>query len=534
MALTSLVGRAVSLRVAARARSLGNAAWWGANTGHIQTASLRTLLRKAAKTRFGCAHGFARIARCDGAELWNAYRQAVPIRDWYGFADDIASMREGTEPDVLWPGLVRDFAQTSGTTSGDKFIPVSRAMMRSNYRAGLDIFAHAQRFGLSLPDLFAGGALFLGGSTKLTQGPGGVRTGDLSGLSTRLIRWPISEVYLPGPGIALMDDWPKKIDAMAELCAQRDVRMVSGMPSWAGVLFERILEITGKSCMAEVWSNLRLFVHGGVRFEPFMPRFTELWRGTNTAVALPDRLELYPASEGFVAMQDAPNPKGERFVQPSMRLNTDIGLVFEFVPLGEIDDDEPSALAAHEVEPGARYVVVLTTCAGLWRYVLGDVVEFDSVPAQGTPARLRIVGRHRHFINAFGENIIVEHIERGVSEAARATGAEVGEFSACPVYPEPGRTGSLELAVEFRRPPDSVECFARAFDAAVKACNVDYTTKRTADRGMGVPRVSPVPMGSFHRWMESRGKLGGQHKCPRCANHREYVDGVLDLAAGSN
>ncbi len=531
----------MSARVARRARKLSDEAWWAANTGEIQTRTLGSLIAKAARTRFGRAHGFAKLSRLSGDDLWNAYRQAVPVRDWYGFADDITLMREGTQPDVLWPGLVRDFAQTSGTTAGDKFIPLSREMMRSNYRAGLDIFAYAKGFGISLPRLFGGGALFLGGSSAVSEGPGGVRTGDLSGLATRLIRWPLTQVYLPGKRIALMDDWPAKIDAMAELCAQRDVRMVSGMPSWALVLCEKVLEITGETCIERVWPNFELLVHGGVRFEPFEPRFRRLWSGQAEGVVggkgggrdVPNRFELYPASEGFLAMQDAPNdPNAECFVQPSMRLNTDIGIVHEFVPIDEIDDANPRAHAAHEVERGVRYVVVLTTCAGLWRYILGDVVEFESVLREGHPARVRIVGRHRHFINAFGENIIVEHIEQAVAAAARATNAEVGEFTACPAYPEKGQPGRLELVIEFRREPSARTEFCEAFDGAIKAVNVDYTTKRTAGRGMALPRVTPVVPGSFHRWMASKGKLGGQHKCPRCANHREYVEGVMAAASG--
>ncbi len=534
MTWTSVIGRALAARVSHRVRLFEDAQRRADTTQRVQTSTLRRLLTHAAGTRFGRAHDFRRLSRVSDSDLWTAYRSATPVRDWYAFADDIASMREGTEPDVLWPGLVRDFAQTSGTTAGDKFIPVSKEMMRSNYRAGLDIFAHSQRFGLSLADIFSGGALFLGGSTTLSVGPGGVRTGDLSGLSTRLIRWPISQVYLPGADIALMDDWPAKIDAMAEMCAQKDVRMVSGMPSWGTVLFEKVLELTGKQTISEVWPNLRLFVHGGVRFEPFFPRFVELWRGDDTTIGLPERLELYPASEGFVAMQDLRNPPGDEFIQQPMALNTDIGLAFEFVPVEQIDDETPPAFSAHEVETGQRYVVVLTTCAGLWRYVLGDVVEFDATPAMDQPSRLRIVGRHRHFINAFGENIIVEHIEKGVAQAVSATGAQVGEFTAAPIYPSQSQRAGLEVVVEFRSPPTSMEAFARAFDDAVKACNVDYTTKRTGDRGMSLPRITPVELGTFHRWMASRGKLGGQHKCPRCANHRELVEGVLEVASGND
>ena len=471
--------------------------------------------------------------------LVEAYRREVPVADWYAFREPLARMREGAEPDVLWPGVVRDFAQTSGTTAGDKFIPVSREMMRSNFRASLDIFAHLIRRGVDPAELFAGKALFIGGSSNVSISPRGIRTGDLSGLVTRLITWPLSEIYLPGARIALMSDWTAKIDAMAHAVWDQDVRFVTGMPSWGIVLFQRILDIARQRgiparCLRDLWPNLHVFVHGGVNYAPFEPRVRQLWSGDTAGPDIPERLELYPASEGFVAMQDEPAPGHAR---PSLRLNTDIGLFFEFVPIEEIDAPDARAFTCDRVERGQRYVVVLSTCAGLWRYILGDVVEFDSIPAPegrlgrgAAPPRLRIVGRHRHFVNAFGENLIVEHVERGVAQASAALGCVVGEFTAAPVYPAPGRRGALELAVELASPGVDLAAFARAFDDAVKAQNVDYTTKRKDDLGMGPPVVTPLPPGTFHRWLASRGKLGGQHKCPRCANTRDIIDSVL--AAG--
>ncbi len=448
-------------------------------------------------------------------------------------------MREGAEANVLWPGLVRDFAQTSGTTAGDKYIPVSRDMLRSNFRASMDIFAQAHRFGCSLPFLTGGRILFLGGSTDLAVNARGVRTGDLSGIVTPLIRWPISEVYSPGKRVALMNHWPSKIDAMARVCLDQDIRMISGMPSWGIVLFERMLALAREhgraaSCLRDLWPNLRLFVHGGVKYGPFEARVRQFWSGSAGGDDIPVRLELYPASEGFVAIQDT---RGD----PGLRLCADGGNFFEFVPLERISDPAPEALAADEVEQGQRYVVVLSTCAGLWRYVLGDVVEFDTVPARldgragDGPARLRIVGRHRHFVNAFGENLIVEHIENAVAAASREAGVMVGEFTAAPVYPAEGRRAGLQLAVEIESAAvggGALETFARTFDEDLKRQNVDYTTKRTDSLGMAPPTVTPVPLGTFHRWMAAKGKLGGQHKCPRCANAREIIDSVLSHAGG--
>ncbi|MCB9844899.1 MAG: GH3 auxin-responsive promoter family protein [Phycisphaeraceae bacterium] len=555
---TGLVGLGLELAVGLRARRLCDDEYWTRRAGEIQIRQLRRLIASAARTRFGREHGFDGLLDLAGPELVAGYRARVPIRDWYGFREMIALMREQGRPDILWPGLVRDFAQTSGTTAGDKFIPVSRAMMRSNFHASMDIFAHLTRRGLSLSWLTAGRSLFMGGSSDVRANEHGVRTGDLSGLVTPMIRWPLSEVYAPGHDIALMDHWPSKIDAMAEACLDMDVRMLSGMPSWAHVLFERLLELARErgrpaSCVRDLWPNFVLFVHGGVKYTPFVSRINEIVFG-DPSIDFPHRLELYPASEGFIAIQDTPR-------NPGLRLLTDNHVFFEFVPLDEIDNASPRAFACHEVELGQRYVVVLSTCAGLWRYILGDVVEFDTIPAPPGarslagfgPPRLRIVGRHRHFINAFGENLIVEHIENAVAEAAAAAGVTVGEFTAAPIYPTHESPAGLELAIEFedspvpapphdatgdRRSPsvdqDSrLVRFRDAFDASLKAQNVDYTTKRTDGLGMGPPAITPLPVGAFHRWMQSRGKLGGQHKCPRCANHREIVEGVVGSEAAS-
>ncbi|MCC6319873.1 MAG: GH3 auxin-responsive promoter family protein [Phycisphaerales bacterium] len=536
---TGLVGRALEIRLARRSARLDDQSLWTASSARIQLRQLRRLLRLASPTTFGAAHDFTRLARLPDDQLLAAYRAAVPIADWYAFRESIEQMREQGRPDVLWPGLVMDFAQTSGTTAGDKFIPVSKAMMRSNYLAALDIFANAMRFGVNLSSITRGKALFLGGSTDLSTNRHGIRTGDLSGLVTPLIRWPISEIYAPGPDIALMNHWPSKIEAMARACVDMDIRMINGMPSWAIVLMERVVQLARErgaraEGVRDVWKNLTLFVHGGVKYAPFEPRVRQMYSGRADGDDIPYRLELYPASEGFIAMQDT---RGN----PGLRLLTDIGNFYEFVPLEEIDTPNARARACWEVEKGQRYVVVMSTCAGLWRYIIGDVVEFDTIPADLSgrggegPCRLRIVGRHKHFINAFGENLIVEHIENAVAAAAANTGLVIGEFTAAPVYPGPTSRAGLELAVEVENKtvdPGLMRGFRDEFDRALKAQNVDYTTKRTDDVGMAPPTITPLPVGAFHAWLTRKGKLGGQHKCPRCANHRDILSEVVAAARG--
>ncbi|MFO0860738.1 MAG: GH3 auxin-responsive promoter family protein [Phycisphaerales bacterium] len=551
---TSLIGGGLGAYLSRRRRRLADTRYWKDNTHAIQRRTLRSLLKRAAGTSFGRTHDFAGVLASPDSELIAAYRNATKVRDWYAFKDDIGRMREQGEPDVLWPGLVRNFAQTSGTTAGDKFIPVSEDMLRSNFRSSLDIFANLSHQGISLFRLLSGKCLFLGGSTDLETNAHGIRTGDLSGIVTPLIRWPISRIYLPGSRIALMSHWPSKIDAMAARCLNEDVRMISGMPSWATVLAERLIELARErditsrvpgeeglpiTCLRQIWPNLTVFVHGGVRYQPFDPKVRHIYSGSHAGADIPHRFELYPASEAFIAMQDAPNPIGAApgSTHPLLRLNSDLDNFFEFVPLERINDDAPEAFAAHEVEKGQRYCVVLTTCAGLWRYNIGDVVEFESIcdgprSTGDGPSRLRIVGRHRHFVNAFGENLIVEHIENAVAFAARESHLLVGEFTAAPVYPTNQRRAGLELAIEIEAKPDFValERFRAAFDASLKSQNVDYTTKRTDGLGMSAPTITPLPPGAFHRWLQSRGKLGGQHKCPRCANSRDLLDQVVQIA----
>ncbi|MFI4882394.1 MAG: GH3 auxin-responsive promoter family protein [Phycisphaerales bacterium JB064] len=525
---TSLIGAGLHARVAGRARKLANHTYWTANTAYIQRAQLRGLLEKARGTAFGREYGFEAVLKASDAELAGEYRKAVPARDYVAFLPYVQRMVDGAEPDVLWPGLVKHFCQTSGTTAGDKRIPISDAMMASNFKASLDIFAHAINWGVSIPKLFGGRALFLGGSSALERRDNGMLIGDLSGIATQQIRWPLSEIYSPGKEIALMDHWPSKIDAMAELTAGQDIRMISGMPSWTVALMEKVLAKTGKACIHDVWPHLTVFTHGGVRYDPFEPTVRRLF--TKGERDIPVRLELYPASEGFIAIQDT-------FGEPGLRLNADHGIFYEFVPLEEIDKPDAPAFCADEVEPGQRYVVVMSTCAGLWRYVIGDVVVFDSVPNRigwggGTgPARLRIVGRHKLFINAFGENLIVENIETAVAHAAMQAGVEVGEFTASPVYPSEGVRAGLQLAIEVVREGD-LGRFAEAFDAKLQSEVVDYRVKRTDGLGMAPAIVTPLRPGAIHAWMEGRGKLGGQHKVPRCANHREFMDALAGPVVG--
>lgn len=537
---TSLIGRALALRLRRRARLLADRDYWRRHTAAIQLAQLRRLLERAAETEIGRRHKFGRLSRLADHDMLDAYRAELPVADWYAFKDSLERMRDQAEPNVLWPGLVPAFAQSSGTTAGEKHLPVSRELLRSNRAASMDLFATAMRFGVDLPTLTRGKLLFLGGSTTFQTNEHGIHTGDLSGIVVPLIRWPITTIYEPGPSVALMEHWPSKIEAIIDRCMHMDVRMINGVPSWMSVLFERMLERAREEgrearCIRDLWPNLTLFVHGGVRYDPFDRRVRKLFSGDAEGDDVPVRLEVYPASEGFIALQDEPRA-------PSLRLLSDIDIFYEFTPLEDAADPAARACTVDQVEKGRPYAVTMTTCAGLWRYLIGDVVVFDSIPSDTSgrggdgPALLRIVGRMSHFINAFGEHVIVEHVEGAVTDASHALGVTVGEFTAAPVYPDADRRGGLELAIEIEEKPldDALlRGFSRAFDEGIKRRNLDYTTKRTDDTGMSAPTITPLPTGTFNRWMESRGKLGGQHKCPRCANSREYIDDLLRIAGDS-
>jgi hypothetical protein len=471
------------------------------------------LIRRGRGTAFGREHGFADIRTPAD------YASRVPIGDYVAYLPWINRML-AQEPDVCWPGVTEYFAQTSGTTAGDKRIPVTDAMQKSNQRAALAIFAYYARGGKGkLAHLLGGKMLFLGGSTALETQESGAKIGDLSGIATGSIHWPLSKRYEPGLDLALLEDWEEKIQRVAQRVADRDVRFVTGMPSWVKVLFDRVCDLRGvdpAGGISRVWPNLGLIVHGGVNFDPYRATFASYFQDS----ILPDTLEVYPASEGFVAIQAQAD-------RPGMELQVDNGIFFEFVPLDRWGDEGAPRLTLEQVEPGINYSVVISTNAGLWAYDIGDVVRFESV----CPPRIVFAGRNRLFINAFGENVIAEQVCQAVAHAAEQTGAVVLEFTAGPCYPTPGRPARHEYVIEFQQPPsEGVEAFAGQLDSHLRGNNTDYNVKRSGDLGMQLPNVVPAAPGTFYDWMKARGKLGGQHKVPVCANDRRYLDELIEMA----
>jgi hypothetical protein len=472
-----------------------------------QERALRRLVAAARDTDFGLEHGF------HGINTVAEYQQRVPLRDYAQHQPWIARAAAG-EVSVLWPGRCRDWVKTSGTTSGDKLIPVTAEALAAHRKGGWDALLGAARL-VGGRTLMGGPMLFLGGSSAAKPLGTGGRVGDLSGLMTGRLPWGLRRRYSPGTACAGIDDWEPRLEATASLAAGQDIRLLSGMPSWLAILFERIArqgEAAGRRLgdLGRLWPNLRVLVHGGVAFAPYADGFQE-WLGRRL-----ERVEVYPASEGFVAVQTE--------ATGGLTLMLDYGVFYEFVPVEDLGGRAPRRHTVAEVELGRPYVVVMSAPAGFWSYVLGDTVRFTA----RDPLRLQITGRTRHYVNTFGENVIVEEVERALVRACRRTDAEVVEFTVAPDFPTgTDARGGHEWLVEFRVPPTEPEYFIRILDEALCQLNTDYRTKRAGAVGMVSPRMSVLPAGTFYRWMQRRGRLGDQHKVPRVTNDRTVADALL-------
>lgn len=463
-----------------------------------QTETLLKLVDYASDTQFGREHDFKRIRSLAD------YRERVPLREYDAFWSEYWQGHYPDMENVTWPGQIPWFALSSGTTSGTtKYIPVSRAMMASNQKAALTALAwHQNQHQKSR--LFSGKMFFLGGSTALEElgSRDLVLAGDLSGIAAREAPSLLRAFAFPPHDIAFHSDWETKVQLLADRSANLPITMISGVPSWLLVLFDRLRKTTGKATISEIWPELQLVIHGGTSFEPYRSLFKKIIG--NDAVRF---LETYPASEGFVAAEDL------RYGR--LRVIPDHNIFFEFVPVDELQQANPTRHSLAEVVPGVQYAIVLTTCAGLWSYVLGDTVCFES----RDPALMRFTGRTRQSLSAFGEHLIGEEIEKAVSRAAELSSATVSDFNVGPVFPIDGTgPGYHHFLVEFVDPPAECHEFSRRIDEALCEFNEDYRAHRSGNVGMQSPKVSIVRRGGFAGWMQSKGKLGGQHKVPRIDN----------------
>ena len=485
----------------------------------VQQAELLKLVRTAQDTRFGRAHGFGRIRTVAD------FQAAVPVRDYDAFRDGIWGNAFPHLAEIGWPGPVPWFALTSGTTRDvTKYIPVTAAMVRSNRRAALDTMAHhlAARPRSRAP---GGRSFILGGSTNLRPLAPGILAGDLSGIAAATVPPWARFLTWPPKNLALESDWDRKIDLLARGSLGRDIRSISGTPSWLLLLFERLAELrpdAGRD-LTRIWPGLELVVHGGVRFDPYKPQFDNWLRGRPA-----DYREAYAASEGFVAISDRGFGEG-------LRLNLDIGLFYEFIPVGELEAAQPVRHWAGTVETGVNYAIVLSTCAGLWGWLLGDTVRF----VERDPPRLLVTGRIGATMSAFGEHLTGEEIDRAVSRAAARAGVSVADYAMGAVFPtERQPLGGHRYVVEFAGgvpTPAALDRFSDALDADLAVGNEDYAAHRSGGFGLRAPEICAAPPGFFAAWMKQRGKLGGQNKVPRVINDAGLLDRLLealDAAAG--
>ncbi len=474
----------------------------------VQDEQFRELLSLAKNTEYGKRYHF------DEIKDYYTFSTRLPINEYDDIKEDVERVLKG-EQNILWPTDIRWFAKSSGTTSDrSKFIPISKeALEECHFRSGKDIYA---MYIDQNPDtkFFAGKTLALGGSHKGSNMSEKTFYGDLSAVIIRNLPFWTYFSKVPNQDIALMEEFEEKIERIAHSTINTNVTGMTGVPSWFLVLLRRVMEITGKDDISKVWPNLELFVHGGVSFSPYREMYKSI-------ISNPDMkyMETYNASEGFFAMQDDPSTN-------DMLLMLDYGIYYEFIPMEEIDNSSPQAIPLWEVETGKNYAMLITTNTGLWRYKIGDTVMFTSK----RPYKIRVTGRTKHFINAFGEEVIIDNAEQALNKACEQTGAVIREYTAAPRYFDKNQKNAAhQWLFEFINKPDDLDKFVRILDETLREINSDYDAKRYKNMTLGPPEVVVMKDGSFYKWLKSRNKLGGQHKIPRLANHREYIDSLLEM-----
>jgi len=479
---------------------------WRNNPIDAQREVLQDLVTSAQYTELGRRYDFARLFSI------KSFKEAVPIHEYDDIKPYIERIMQG-EQGLLWNTPINWFAKSSGTTSDkSKFIPVSEESLQDgHYRASKDVLS---LYYLQQPnsELLTGKGLIIGGSHNINPLNQEAQYGDLSAVLLQNSPFWGHWLRTPHLDIALMDEWESKIEKLAESTIKENVTSISGVPTWTLVLFKRILELTGCKTIAEVWPSLELYMHGGVSFTPYREQFSK-WIGRDIQY-----LDMYNASEGFFAAQDDPS-------QPGMLLFTDHGVFMEFMPIEEYGSSQPRTIGLSDVELGRHYAPVISTNAGLWRYLLGDTIEFTTL----RPFRVKVSGRLKHFINAFGEEVIVDNTDRALAEACRQTGAIVNDYTAAPIYFNEKAQGAHQWLIEFEQSPSDLQQFTIILDKALQQLNSDYEAKRYRDIALGLPQVSQLRPGTFADWLRKKGKLGGQHKVPRLSNDRTLIEEILQL-----
>ena len=473
----------------------------------LQQEVLQRLLSKAKDTEYGVRHLFGTTKGYDDFIIH------TPLNTYEQLKGDIDRMRHG-ETDILWPGRVKWFAKSSGTTSDkSKFIPVSQdGLDHIHYAGGFDSIAIYFRNNPK-SHMFDGKSLILGGSHQPNYNSTDSLVGDLSAILIENIN-PIANIArVPKKKTALLSDFEVKRERIARETMNKDVTNLSGVPSWMLSVLTRVLDLTGKKHICDVWPNLEVFFHGGVAFTPYRQQYEEL-------INLPGMryMETYNASEGFFGQQDDPN-------DPSLLLMLDYDIFYEFIPMEEFGKDQPTVVPLSAVETGKNYAMVISTSCGLWRYIIGDTIMFTSK----NPYKFLITGRTKHFINAFGEELIVDNAEKGLEHACRMTGAEVLEYTAAPVFMDGRAKCRHQWLIEFTKEPADLQQFADILDRKLQDINSDYEAKRYKDITLQHLEIVKAKHDLFNLWLKTKGKLGGQHKVPRLSNNRNIIDELLKL-----
>ncbi|MEP7254382.1 MAG: GH3 auxin-responsive promoter family protein [Ferruginibacter sp.] len=479
---------------------------WSNHPEAAQREVLQELVTAAQYTEFGRKYNFSKLFTL------KEFKKNVPIHEYDDIKPYILRMMNGEE-NILWNTPVKWFAKSSGTTSDkSKFIPISEESLQDNhFKASKDLLSNYYK-NFPSSDLLTGKGLVVGGSHQISKVNEEIQYGDLSAVLMQNSPFWGQWIRTPELSVALLDEWEDKIEKLAQVTAGENVTSLAGVPTWTILLLKRILEIKGKSTIKEVWPNLELYINGGVSFVPYKEQFDKIIGGKI------NYLEIYNASEGFIAAQVSPNDDG-------MLLFTEHGIFYEFMPVEEYGNKKPLTVGLKDVVVGKNYALVMSTTGGLWRYLIGDTIQFTNL----NPYNIKITGRLKHYMNAFGEEVIVDNSDKAIAVAAEKTNSVVNDYTAAPVYFTKENNGTHEWLIEFDKEPEDINRFIYELDNELKNINSDYEAKRYKDIALRLPIVHILPRGTFTEWLKSKEKLGGQHKVPRLSNERIIVEEVLAI-----
>ena len=479
---------------------------WSNHPVASQREVLQHLVTAAQYTEFGKKHHFSKLFSVKD------FKRSIPIQEYDDVKPYIQKMMDGEE-NILWNTPVNWFAKSSGTTSDkSKFIPISEESLQDNHFKGSKDVLTTYYENFPSSDLLTGKGLVIGGSHQLSKVNDDIQYGDLSAVLMQNSPFWGQWLRTPELSIALLDEWENKIEKLASITAEENVTSIAGVPTWTLLLLKRILEIKGKKTIKEVWPNLELYINGGVSFVPYREQFEKIIGGKI------NYLEIYNASEGFFAGQQSPDDDG-------MLLFTEHGIFYEFMPVEEYGKPNPQTMGLKNVVAGKNYALVISTTGGLWRYLIGDTIQFTSI----NPYKIKVSGRLKHYMNAFGEEVIVDNSDKAIAAAAEKTNSIVNDYTAAPVYFSKDSNGAHEWLIEFDKAPTDMHQFTIELDLALKNNNSDYEAKRYKDIALRLPIVHALRKGIFTQWLRNKGKLGGQHKVPRLSNERIMLEEILLL-----